>query len=237
MTPEQITVQACHACHHAGFRFLKSADVPNLVVCTVYNELELLDWLDKIKSKNIPIHQFREPDLDNSLTAVATAPMSNGQRKIFRPLPLLNFGGSAMSVNATFAMSPMVKSKYGFYPCTYELYKKLKRLNFLAYESVRRNAAWERWNRKLPHNRVIKRYDPACRGSGSRSKKMVVGPLPEPFCCAEFNDSYIQPIYVDYRKARYPVASPELVKPIQLSEVKIDELLVILEKWYAVKMS
>jgi hypothetical protein len=65
--------------------------------------------------------------------------------------------------------SPSVHaSRWGFHNSDYQTYRKLKALNFLYLEALRRAAAWQRWHRKEPHNRVSRRKD------GSRT------PLPEP---------------------------------------------------------
>src|SRR5262249_21733788 len=59
-------------------------------------------------------------------------------------------------------------SRWGFHNSDYQTYRKLKVLNFLYLDPLRRAAAWQRWERKEPHNRVRRRKD------GTRE------PLPEP---------------------------------------------------------
>jgi hypothetical protein len=46
-----------------------------------------------------------------------------------------------------------VKGKWGFYPCTYETYLKLKRIKKWYWETVYAAARYDRWHNKFPHNR------------------------------------------------------------------------------------
>lgn len=127
-------------------------------------------------------------------------------------------------------MSKTHKGRWGFYPCSYELYRKLKRLNFLAFMARRRLASWERWNRKEPQNRMLWQKQLGPRGW----IRKAIGPRPEPIV-PPFDLECYDRIYADYRKARYPVASEEMVKPLILSETKIDAHLRSFEEWFARK--
>jgi len=51
------------------------------------------------------------------------------------------------------------QSRWGFHPCSYETYLKLKFLNKFYVKGLRQIASWERWNRKMPHNRLSIRYN------------------------------------------------------------------------------
>jgi hypothetical protein len=125
-------------------------------------------------------------------------------------------------------MTP-VKGRWGYYPCTYELYCKLKRLNFLALCARKRHAVWERWDRKFPENRVS--HPP--KGTPNR-RKTALAPLPEPVLAPDglygLSRDYIEE---SYRAARYPVNTPEEVIPIKFSEDRISKLLTEAELWYA----
>jgi hypothetical protein len=70
------------------------------------------------------------------------------------------------------------QSRWGWYPCDYETFRLLKELHARYWKALRRFAEWRRWERKMPHNRVIRRrvVDDQGRKIGSR----VVGPRPEP---------------------------------------------------------
>ena len=56
-----------------------------LIYLGVKNERELLHWIDKLSFKGIKYVRFREPDMGNQVTAIATL----GNSKIFRNLELL----------------------------------------------------------------------------------------------------------------------------------------------------
>jgi hypothetical protein len=51
-------------------------------------------------------------------------------------------------------VSTTFRSRWGFHPCDYATYRKLKLLNLVYHRAVRLAHAWERWQRKAPHNRV-----------------------------------------------------------------------------------
>jgi hypothetical protein len=70
------------------------------------------------------------------------------------------------------------RSKWGWHPCDYETYRLLKALNRLCEQARRQCAAWHRWRRKLPHNRVLRRA--VLDERGSKVGWEVAGPRPEP---------------------------------------------------------
>lgn len=136
----------------------------------------------------------------------------------------------------TTANTPSVhSSRWGFHNSDYQTYRKLKALNLLYLEALRRAAAWERWSRKEPHNRLIRRKD------GSRE------PLPEPALSPLFSrkvkkttdywkGKFIKEGHVyetvettdhGIREAYYstwPVASAVEVRPLTLSVDFINDL-------------
>jgi len=59
------------------------------VLCAVKNECELFKASKKISSKSINFASFREPDLDNQLTAIATEPVRGETRKVFKDFQLI----------------------------------------------------------------------------------------------------------------------------------------------------
>lgn len=77
-------VQAIHAAHDAG-RFFCSPDddVPSVVLCSCPDEVELLQTAAKLEARGIRFTLFREPDIDNQATALATEPLSGNVRKFF----------------------------------------------------------------------------------------------------------------------------------------------------------
>ncbi len=133
-----------------------------------------------------------------------------------------------------------VKGKFGFYPCDKDLFLKLKFLNKIYFQSLYMKANWERWNRKAPHNRVMRAkirnsagqvvgYQPPIPRSEPQIdsiflEKKQYGPLTVVECTGHVSNNLGQRIYQDYRRARYPVASAADVKPLMMSVKEIEEL-------------
>jgi hypothetical protein len=139
------------------------------------------------------------------------------------------------------------RSKWGWHPCDRSTYLLLKKLNRLCEKAQRQHAAWHRWNRKAPHNRLVRRT--LLDGNGSRIGREVVGPQPEPtltapFCIrrqvlsrwgedgrplktgrlvdtVEFHDHGVPEAY---RLARHPKATPEEVEHLPLSQEEVRRL-------------
>ena len=74
--------------------------------------------------------------------------------------------------------SKVYQSRWGFHPCSYEIFLKLKKLNGLYFKALQMRGEWERWDRKEPQNRVI------CKTKrdelGRKIGKEIVGPRLEP---------------------------------------------------------
>ncbi len=126
------------------------------------------------------------------------------------------------------------QGKYGWYPCDWATYQKLKQLNMAYDKALQDKARWERWDRKEPQNRVS-------RARLRDSAGNIVGyaapvPLAEPEVCPIFckkvvknvkwgkkgqyykdgkDETFVEmvklPIYEDYRKARYPVTEEQVL--------------------------
>lgn len=122
------------------------------------------------------------------------------------------------------------RSKWGFHPCDYQTYLLLKELNRLYEKAKRAYAAWRRWARKLPHNRVMRRW--LRNPEGQRIGRQALGPQPEPrlprlFCTrtqvvqsTTGNRLGVRVAFdglgvpAAYRTARTPVACAEAVRPL-----------------------
>jgi hypothetical protein len=104
----------------------------------------------------------------------------------------------------------------------------LKELNRLAFAARRQSAAWRRWHRKLPHNRVSR---PRIRDKAGR----VIGygdpvPIPEPAVTSPFcrmvqlpsgrTDVFVTDCGIEaaYRQARQPRQSSAEVVALPLTE-------------------
>ncbi len=132
------------------------------------------------------------------------------------------------------------RSRWGWHPCDYETFRLLKRLHAVYWRALRQFAAWQRWKRKLPHNRVLRRR--VVDAQGRKVGSEIVGPMPEPplhplFCTrtrvvrnwtrdgryvkdgetterVAFHDHGIPDAY---RAARKPAATEAEVAPLKLT--------------------
>jgi hypothetical protein len=141
----------------------------------------------------------------------------------------------------------MFQSRWGFHPCDYPTYRKLKFLNQVYLQAVRLAHAWARWKRKDPHNRVIRRR--IRNGNGQTIGYESPVALPEPRICAVFLQKILEQRHVDkkgnffregfleekvltedfwipadYAAARKPVAAQTNVKPLHHSVAELEDL-------------
>jgi hypothetical protein len=84
-------VQAVHSIIAASQCGLIPADAehPHLVVLTVPSEDELGEMARTLVKAAVPHRCYYEADMDDRLTALATAPVTQAQRRWFRRWPLL----------------------------------------------------------------------------------------------------------------------------------------------------
>lgn len=151
----------------------------------------------------------------------------------------MNSGSSAQSPQ-------IVQGRWGFYPCGVEVCRKLRRLNVLRCRSRVAGATWRRWDRKLPHNRIVRRTVHDSAGRPIRREPVLDGagqtiPIPEPRrpiapffirpAGKSFDVEVATLIEADYRNARYPKSSAEQVVPLALTEGQIDEQIARYETW------
>ena len=128
------------------------------------------------------------------------------------------------------------RSRWGYHPCDRATWLKIKRLRFLWFLTLRRLAAWRRWNNKLPQNRVIWRR--IRREDGMPIGWEKIGLRPEP-ALPEFmvRDAWGQRVLAHdwietcYRQAKRPTAEPQAAWPAARL-VEIAELLGRLEGWF-----
>jgi hypothetical protein len=80
---------------HAGIAAAKAGIIPSsgpqpsLVVLGIPNERELIAFRDHCTQAGIKCATFREEDLNSEYTALATEPLENGKRRVFREYKLL----------------------------------------------------------------------------------------------------------------------------------------------------
>jgi hypothetical protein len=88
LTPAQQLCQAVHAAHEAGIRFGNPSGISSVVICTVPDQVSLLEAQQRLQWKGIQCYTFNEPDLGNQSTALATEPIARGARKVLSYYPL-----------------------------------------------------------------------------------------------------------------------------------------------------
>lgn len=86
----QKAVQVGHACIEVGRSFLPTdGEHPSLIIFGIKSEPKLLSISDHLRSLGIKVREFREPDIGNQLTAIATEPVGGDRRHLFSKYCLL----------------------------------------------------------------------------------------------------------------------------------------------------
>jgi hypothetical protein len=141
----------------------------------------------------------------------------------------------------------MFQSRWGFHPCDYPTYRKLKFLNQVYLRALRLAHAWTRWARKDPHNRVRRRRIRNEKGQTIGYEPPAL--LPEPRICPVFSQKLIDIRHVDkkgnfsregfkeekvvtddfsipadYFSTRKPAANPSDVRPLHHTAAELEEL-------------
>ena len=134
------------------------------------------------------------------------------------------------------------KSRWGYHPCDYETFLKLKELNKLFEKSKQDAKNWYRWARKQEHNRrgSEPQIDPRFCELPEKPPSVVWMDAPPngPFQLrdgsgyAYFPDNHLKSVVVRhhdiaeaYRRARTPVSSPDAVPSLGVPVGKIDAML------------
>lgn len=148
------------------------------------------------------------------------------------------------------------ESRWGFHPVSRETSKKLRFLNLAADDALRRQKRWFKWMRKAPHNRFIQhRIYKDGKFAGFGEKVPLPEPVPSPVLTERVTKffrgyhphtgeyvGYTKPVEVPWlvtdvefirqaaRQARTPLPRDQ-VKPLALSEERIDELYRRAKEW------
>jgi len=85
------------------------------------------------------------------------------------------------------------KSRWGLHPCKYEHYRKLKFLNHKLMQAQIMQAAYERYWRKDPQNRVIKKYE---RNAEGQKISYTTRPKSDPKLCSVLTKERVRPATV-----------------------------------------
>lgn len=148
----------------------------------------------------------------------------------------------------------MFQSRWGFHPCDYTTFRKLKFLHHAYLKAVRLAHAWQRWKRKDPLNRVIRRRIRNDKGQTIGYEPPV--PILEPSICPIFSQKVLEKQHVDkkgqyfrdgfleekvvtdhlgivadFAAARKPAKEVAEVRPLQVSVETIDALYEQARKW------
>ncbi len=140
------------------------------------------------------------------------------------------------------------RSRWGWHACDYETFLLLKELAGLFERAQHQHAAWQRWARKRPHNRVVRRK--VIDAKGNKVGEEVVAPrleppLPSLFCTRRQVVTYwsedgrpiekgrlVEDVVLAghgvpeaYRAARRPALSEEEVKALPLTPEEVRGLL------------
>jgi hypothetical protein len=89
LSQAQKTVQCTHAGIEATRAFVKPGDEhPSVIVCEVRSEDKLKKIMAELDGK-VEYRAFREPDIDDQFTALASAPIYGNMRKLFSRFQLI----------------------------------------------------------------------------------------------------------------------------------------------------
>lgn len=119
------------------------------------------------------------------------------------------------------------KSRWGFHPCDYETFRKLKTIHKWYYKALHDYAKWERWYRKEPQNRVIRCWIRNAAGNkiGSRIVEIQQEPLFFYLGAGQWRR-----FTSDYQNARQPVEEKNVL-PLRNTLSEIDDLYNKLKAW------
>lgn len=86
----QKAVQSAHACIEATRDYLKKTDEhPSVIICEVKSENKLKMVMEELRGK-INFKAFREPDIGNQFTAIASEPIYGEKRDLFKRFQLIS---------------------------------------------------------------------------------------------------------------------------------------------------
>lgn len=147
----------------------------------------------------------------------------------------------------------VTKGRHGYYPCNYEVFQVLKKLNKHEMRAWRQFKAWLRWRRKAPHNRVIRPgiYNDKGQKIGYEPGQPRFAPFLNPFFLSFSGgkDGAVTPAKLDYctyyigrtvkfkqtsikenyRNARMPCKRPSEVLPLTIPIKRLRRWLAELE--------
>jgi hypothetical protein len=89
LSAPQRAVQSCHAVIEMMRENEIVGDHPSVIICGVSSETKLLNAMDRLYNEGIYYKEFREPDIGDELTAIATRPLYGDERRFFKKYQLI----------------------------------------------------------------------------------------------------------------------------------------------------
>jgi hypothetical protein len=90
LSKAQQAVQSAHAAIESSRRYLKEGDEhPSVILCSVKNENKLMKYAKHFEDIGVDHVLFREPDIGNAPTALASRPLVGKDRQAFSRFQLL----------------------------------------------------------------------------------------------------------------------------------------------------
>lgn len=89
LSPAQKAVQSGHALIESTRNFNMNGNHPSVILCVVKSEDKLKSVCKELMDKKIKFSEFREPDIGNQLTAIASEPLRGESRDAFKRFQLL----------------------------------------------------------------------------------------------------------------------------------------------------
>ena len=90
LSARQQAVQSCHAAIESARNFITPGEEhPSTIICHIKSEDKLLMCAEELKEKGIDFQMFREPDIGNQATALASRPLRGEERKAFSRFQLM----------------------------------------------------------------------------------------------------------------------------------------------------
>ena len=203
----QIAVQACHASLEVGRDFLP-VGTPNIVLCGVCDESALLAAAVALDTAGVSHRVFREPDIGNQATAIATTAVSGSVRKLFRKFKCLKEKDmQSNQVQVSQEAEGCYKSRWGYHAVDYTTWKKIKALRNCYEQILQRNAAIRRWHAKRPENRVIYSYRRNAANQRIGVSHTTTMPEPRPLPIMQLASTRLQGLALS-KATRYPSETP-----------------------------
>lgn len=91
LSTAQQAVQACHAAIESSRKYLNDGDEhPSVILCSIKSEGKLLAYSQKFNDQGVEHVVFREPDIGDQATALASRPLIGKDRQAFSKFQLLS---------------------------------------------------------------------------------------------------------------------------------------------------